>query len=124
MAEAKRRTDVKKFEHITAYPRPARESPRSLFEETLINSDHNWNCTSICDVVPPVGSTVLVRIGRNKTLDVLWGNQVIANITDTLGNELAATLGNSVRASGIVATIVSSDDVHNQFAIKFEQDAR
>ena len=121
MAEAKRRTDVKKFAHMTAYPRAKKESQRTLFEEALLNSSGHWVCTRICETVPPVGSTVLVRIGSNRTPDVLWGNQAIATLSEALGNDLATTIGNETRAGGILATVVSRDDTQSQIAIQFAQ---
>lgn len=118
MAEGRRRADVKKFVHRTKYPRfPWSEQP-NLFSDALVSNVYDWVCKSRSDSAPSSGSTVLVRVGHDKGLDVLWGNQVVAEVTDPLGSELTAALCNSDRAGGIVATIVSSNDANSHFAIR------
>ena len=76
MAKGKKRSDVKPFVHRTEYPRRA----RNLFESAIIDANRSWRCEARGGNVPPDGAPVLVRISKDKRLDVLWGNEVVAEI--------------------------------------------
>ena len=120
MAESKRRSDVKPFVHRTQYPRLSRPSQPSLFGNGLNNIRQEWVCTCKSNAIPSAGSTVLVRAHLGRKPDVLWGNQIVAEVTDALANELADVLSGSEHAGGVVATIMSGADALSRFAIKLE----
>ena len=122
MAEAKRRTEVKKFVHNTDYARSPSPKQRRLLDATLGDNGYNWDCTPNSEIVPPDGSTMLVRVGQNARLEVLWGNQVVANVTDALRDELTIALCNSKQAGAITAIVVSGSDRGCHFAIRIMQD--
>lgn len=122
MAEGTRRSKVTPFVHNTDYVPTPKPFQRRFLDAAL--DDHVWSCAPATNAVPPDGTQVLVRVGKNKELQVLWGNQVVANVTDALRNELVTAICNRDQASVMVATAISNDaDGGNPFNVRFAQAA-
>jgi hypothetical protein len=122
MAEGKRRSDVKKFAHRTIYPRRQRPVQVSLFGDVL-NSRRDWICNLSGASSPAAGTKVIVRVDASNGADVLWGNQLVAKVSDPLGGELVDAIVLSDHPNSIlVATVTSTDESRRQFAVRFGSD--
>jgi hypothetical protein len=118
MAEKERRASVKVFRHKTDYNGSGQ---RNLVDASLNEySGMESMCSLKYGVIPPNGTPVIVRVGAEGTLEVLWGNQVIGSVTDLQSGDLSSLIAYTDRHSGLAATAVVHTDADRHFGIRFQ----
>ncbi len=118
MAENTRRSKIKVFKHGDTSP--------GILQPTLADAcfKNHGDCPSKLTSlrVPPSGADVMVRPASTDSVQILWGNDLVANITGALGKELADAIAFSRKPSGIKsATVVSSDLSRSELVIRFTE---